>query len=349
MDLCMSYLREANQSIDQINELPLFESVFMEAEKLDKVTEENSMASEKSVSLLRKALNVVKGIYNTIKQIIKDFLDYIRLSSSEKDEFKKFEEECKNNPEFANKKITVKNWKLIEASYDAAIEATKKEIKYITQKEEEARPSVMKKINENLGKAAGVAKDAVVEMTIQKALSEASRSPEVARNLLSELDKDNMLNRQLEQLVGENSMKYTKKRLKFLSSKIGLVRWLAGARKQKANEVVSTQRGIMKTVKDFYKSLKHTAARNPDAKKVFDELDIPYNKRKAAKTAFRAGKGVLKEKHSIRQERKATEKENKIRQKQNDETRNRVETKHRENFINRLHKINEEKDKENEQ
>ena len=349
MDLCMSYLKEANQCIDQINELPLFESVFMEAEKLDKVTEENSMASEKSVSLLRRALNVVKGIYNTIKQIIKDFLDYIRLSSSEKDEFKKFEEECKNNPEFANKKITVKNWKLIEASYDAAIEATKKEIKYISQKEEEARPSVMKKINENLGKAAGIAKDAFVEMTIQKALTEASRSPEVARNLLSELDQDNALNRQLEQMVGENSMKYTKKRLKFLSSKIGLVRWLAGARKQKAKEVVEAERGTMKSIKDYYKSLKHVASRNPDAKKVFDALEIPYNKRKVAKTAFRAGKGVIKEKYSIRKDRKELEKENKLRQKANDETRDRVETKHRENFINRLHKINEEKDKENEQ
>ena len=133
MDLCISYLNDARQCINQINELPIYESVFMEAEELEKINDENSEATEKSVSFLRKALNVVKGIYNTIKQIIKDFLDYIRLSSSEKDQFKQFEEECKNNPEFANKKITVKNWKAIEAAYNQAIGIAESEIKDLRQ------------------------------------------------------------------------------------------------------------------------------------------------------------------------------------------------------------------------
>ena len=191
MDLCMSYLREANQCIDQINELPLFESVFMEAEKLDKVTEENSMASEKSVSLLRRALNVVKGIYNTIKQIIKDFLDYIRLSSSEKDQFKQFEEECKNNPEFANKKITVKNWKAIEAAYNQAIGIAESEIKDMTRRKDEARPNVLNHFKTAAEKAAGIAKDAAVEEKKKKALSMAKESPKLARQLYEEMEKEN--------------------------------------------------------------------------------------------------------------------------------------------------------------
>ena len=143
MDVCLSYLNDANRCINSIKELPLSESVFLAFEETDELAEENEAMAQKSVSLIQKAITVIKGIFNTIKQIIKDFVDYIRLSTAEKGMFKQFEEECKNNPEFANTKITVKNWKKINAAYDEIITAAEKEIKEMERRKDEARPSFL--------------------------------------------------------------------------------------------------------------------------------------------------------------------------------------------------------------
>ena len=300
MDLCISYLNDARQCINRINELPIYEAVFTEAEELEKINEENSEASEKSISLLRKALNVVKGIYNTIKQIIKDFIDYIKLSSSEKDQFKQFEEECKNNPEFANKKITVKNWKAIEDAYDKAIGIAESEIKDMTRRKDEARPNVLNYFKTAAEKAAGIAKDAAVEVTVQKALSMAKESPKLARQLYEEMDKENSITRQIEAQLGEKQYKKTKRELKHLSSKIHLVRLLAGARKAKAKEETENGKNILSQIWTVYRSVKHVTKRNDDAKAVYKGLKS---------TAFDTGKEVVKQRFKTKREERRYEKE----------------------------------------
>lgn len=300
MDLCISYLNDANNSINQIKELPLFESVFTEAEELEKIDDENSKASEKSVSLLRKALSVVKGIYDTIKQIIKDFVDYVKLSSSEKDQFKKFEEECKNNPEFANKKITVKNWKAIESAYNEAIGIAEKEIKEMSRRKDEARPNVLKYFKTSAEKAAGIAKDATIEITVQKAISIAKDSPKVAKQLYDVMDSDNAFTQQLEAELGEKQYKKTKKELKHLSSKIHLVRLLAGARKAKAKEETDNEKNIISQLWKVYKSTKNVTKRNDDAKDVYNGIKS---------TAFDTGKEVVKQTLKTKREEKKKEKD----------------------------------------
>lgn len=314
MDLCMSYIKEADECINQITPISLFDSVFSEAGDIPDAEKKNGEMQEKSLNFLQKACAVIRSIYQKIRKMIRDFTDFLHLTVNEKDEFKKFEEECRQNPEFANKKITVRDWRAIQNAYSGVINEVEKEIKDISRKEEEARPSFFSAITHKLDQAKGVAKDTAVEMTIAKVLDMCKHSPEFADVVNKGIEFDTNVLGTLEKEIGEARVKGYQKKLKHLSSKHKLVRFLAGSRKKAEEDGEKSIRDMLHDIKMYYDAAKKVQKKNPDAKAAVDAgtgilKDVAKETLSNRKELKREAKAKKKELKKVTKERKRMEKE----------------------------------------
>lgn len=298
MDLAMSYIYEASSELKQIRPVSLFDSVFTEA-SVD-VESQNEERVEKSANLLQKALEVIRSIYRSIKRMIVNFIDWIRLSGEDKSNYEKFVQECKNNPEFAKKKITVRNWKKINEAYDGAMNEIEKAVTAEVKSKESKKPNLFNWAKDKVEKATGVAKDVTVEITIEEALQWAKQSQDNAKALKFALETDDALIGFVDKEIGEARKKKLYKKMEKLSSDSKLIRFLAGSRKQKQKNTEDSMKELLSKINKYYKVAKRTASKNPDAKEVVDY---------AKDLAVDAGKQALRENIKLRSDTRAQKKE----------------------------------------
>ena len=301
MDLAMSYIMEADKEISQIKDVSLFDAIFTEGSDTAEV--QNSQHSEKSAGLLRKAINVIRGIYEKIKTSISNFIEWFKLDGAGKANYEKFVKECQNNPEFANMKITVKNWKAINATYDKAEKEMQKKVYAEVKRKEESRHGVLKDIQEDFEdatkKAASIVKDAALELTITEALEMAKQSKTVAESLKMAIDLDSNLLNEIEKEIGEAETKKLTKKITKLSSDSKLVRWMAGARKRKYDVNAGSTQDIMNKVGAVWGAYKRAAKRNSDVR------------HGAARLIVSAGKNAVRDRMELGSKKRALEKEHK--------------------------------------
>lgn len=304
MDLAMSYIMEADKEISQIKDVSLFDAIFTEGS--DTAEAQNSQHSEKSAGLLRKAINVIRGIYEKIKTSISNFIEWFKLDGAGKANYEKFVKECQNNPEFANMKITVKNWKAINATYDKAEKEMQKKVYAEVKRKEESRYSVLKDIQgrfeDAAKKAATIGKDVAVELTISEALEMAKQSQTIAESLKMAIDIDSNLLNEIEKEIGEAETKKLTKKLTKLSSDSKLVRWMAGARKRKYDVNAGSAQDIMNKVGAVWGAYKRAVKRNPDLKNAVHG---------AGHFVVSVGKNAVQDRLELGSKKRALEKEHK--------------------------------------
>lgn len=290
MDLCMSYLYEASKLVEEYTEIDLYRSVF-EAGDVAVVEQKNEKIKSDSRNLLQKAVDVIKSIINKAKQLISNCLAWFTSSDEDKDKFKKFRDECAANPEFANMKISLTNWKEIEKAYAEAINSAEAEYKAIKDDEASAREG---KLNDIMNKLKKTTTAATTSITVEAALRMAQDSQVNASRIKTALDLDLGLINKLESEIGEKETKKFKKKINSLNSRFRFRRWIAGARQSQGKKLQDCLSEIYNNVNGAYLKVDHRARGNDTYKTASNAIvggalqGIAQNKAAAAQVAGNA-------------------------------------------------------------
>lgn len=233
MDAVTMYLEAANCLLDDYVEVSYFSEVFEGGdEKIQDTMKNNAEIEEKSVSLLQKALNAIKSIIKKIRGLIDDMMSYFKADSDTKSQYQKFCEEVKNNPEFAKKKVSFKEYSKIAKQWNEELAKEEAQYRKIKDDELENKPSIAQDLHNAWDTARGkimstgkiVAKEVAVEYLVQ----EAKTCRDGALSARSKLKWYETIIGNLENELGKKEARKVKRKLKMLSSKCSLVRKLAG-------------------------------------------------------------------------------------------------------------------------
>lgn len=233
MDSVNMYLEAANCLLDEYSEISYFSEVFEGGdEKVQKAMEKNAEIEEKSVSLLQKAINGIKAIIKKIKEVINNMMEYLRADGSTKSAYQKFCDEVKNNPEFAGKKVSFKEYSKIAKQWDVELQKEEAQYRKLKDEELENKPSIANDLHEAWDKARSAIADkgkiVAKEVTVEYLLQEAKTCRDGAMSARNKLRWYETIIGNLENELGKKEARRVKRKLKRLSSRFSLVRKLAG-------------------------------------------------------------------------------------------------------------------------
>lgn len=276
MDPFFIYLSESYKALDEIQPLTTNQILFEaeDNEKVAKISSKNEASKEKSDNMFMKALAKLRALIDKVIDSIKNFIDYMGLSKDQKALYKDFREKVKNNPEFRNKKVTVKVYEGIQESYGNALKNAEATYKNIKDEESGAR-------NEEIAKTLDKAKENVnyVEksVTLAALCKMIDQNEALARNIESAILIDRMTLNKLEQTYGKKGAKKIEDHIYVKTHKIGILKLgargiIMKARQKEVEYVGDTLKELTKDIpsllsaanaidKDKTKALTRTVAR----------------------------------------------------------------------------------------
>lgn len=233
MDAVTMYLEAADLLLEDYKEISYFSEVFEAGdESIQEAQQKNAEIEKKSTSLLSKAITGIKAIFKRIRDLIDDVIAYVKADGTKKSQYQEFCEAIKNNPEFAKKKVTFKQYSIIAKQWNERLSAEEAQYRKIKDEELENKETFAKDIEAGWDKARAkildkgkvVAKEVPVEFLIQ----EAKTCRDGALSARNKLNWYEMILGNLEKDLGKKEAKKVKRKLKMLSSRFALVRKLAG-------------------------------------------------------------------------------------------------------------------------
>lgn len=203
-DVFIEGMNELNSSIDEYIPVSEYAAVF-EADNPDvqKTEENNAKVAEKGDGAIVKVLKAIKRIVVNVITSIKNFFDKAKLSAEQKQAYEIFKKACAENPDFKNKKITVRAWQEIEKR-GAELHAEGEKL----LRAEAENPTACE---EFVSKAAKFCKDTASSVGSSIAVDAAMRymeySPAVADKVLADMQRDKQWCEKLEQQIGSKGLK----------------------------------------------------------------------------------------------------------------------------------------------
>lgn len=258
-DYAMFYIREASGYIDQMSEVSIYTSLFeAEGDNIDSKDEiVNEQIGEKSANLLQKAINAIKKIIDNIRKTARNIIDYLKLGKGEKEAYNEFVRKCKEDKEFAGQKITVKNWKEIDKAYDGLINEIQKEIEKVEREKEESRPQVIKAFEDKIASMGPSLKNATIQVALDQLVTRAKYDEDMALKVQQLLEFDTNRLDGLTSELKKRDVRRSKRKLRWMTSKSRLLRYLAGVRKEK----LSIHEQAMKEERDIRNTFLKSAAK----------------------------------------------------------------------------------------
>ena len=122
LDDCLLYLYEAEKCLNEYKELDAYMEIF-EAEnpEVKEQVEKNEKAKSGAIENIKKAAKAVLDMIKKLIRTVGDFIEKRKLSVDERAAYEAFKEAAKKDPSLKNKKITVRNFKEIEAEYQKVL------------------------------------------------------------------------------------------------------------------------------------------------------------------------------------------------------------------------------------
>lgn len=179
----------------------------------DPVTEHNNVSKQKSENFISKAFAALKAFFKNIKDSWDSFWMKRKMSPDEREQFEEFKKRCKNDPEFANKKIKVTDYQAAMEEYDKQIAELEKEL----QKENsgENTSKIVEKFNNTIKAGSTI----VATNTV---LKWARSNKDVAITIKRAIDNNEAIIYSLEQQLGKKEAKKFRKDINALSRTISL-------------------------------------------------------------------------------------------------------------------------------
>lgn len=247
-DECMAYIVEAQRNIDQMEDISLYAAIFEAGD------EESESFGDKAIAAMQRALKAVQNIFKAIRDAIQNAFGYASLSKEDRAAYDKFAATIKQDPALAKTQVTVKNWKLIERSYDGLMKEVEAEIKR-TKEEEASDLSIIKKLKSKMGDLAGIAQKSAIKVTLNEVLKMAEQDKEIAKNLKFALDNDLGMTDRLAAELNNKEISKFKKKVNSLNKKISLYRIKASLRKwlykEKEKDIATKEEYMKKFAKEI--------------------------------------------------------------------------------------------------
>jgi hypothetical protein len=310
----MVYFEAADLLLEGYKEIPYYDAVF---EDVAEDEAKNSDIEQKSENLIRKGINALKQFIARIRKIVDDILAYFKSDAETKSAYQQFLKNVKDNPEFAGKKVTFKDYEEIAQAYSNEI--AKEEEQYRKLKDEEAanKPSLAKDISEAWDKAREklpeLGKAAVKEVTVQYLLESAKRCQTMAGRANTALRIYEQWIGDLENALGKKEARKVKWKMKMLNCRFKIVRKLAGGKEKEyltwkdaaknifsvssGTDIVKRNKGAKKFVHGVTKAVKDTGlevGRTQIKGTVLGKMDAEKDKKRLKKLEKNHEKDIKK-------------------------------------------------------
>lgn len=254
MDACFAWLESASEEVDrlldQYVETDMYGAVFEES---DDQTAKNATIKDKAVTIVQNMINALRKIFSKIKEAINTAISWVNMDSSEETKYKKFVEECKKNPEFANKKVTYKDYQKAIDIYNKTLDKAEADYRGLKDDEAANRVTTADTISKDVAAAgerikndieAGVQKAAslvassggelTASMTVQALLAKCKNSREEAIWVKNKIAKNEMLLGILEKELGKKEVFKFKAKVSLLNLKATILTKIGKARHREA-------------------------------------------------------------------------------------------------------------------
>jgi hypothetical protein len=224
MDKAYYYLQEAESYMSLIVDVSLADAFFESTDDVKDTIANNQKATTGAMGAIR---NAFRAIIDAIKKLLERFTDFIKtgfMSKERREQYKEFRQAVAADPELANTRVTIKDFKEYEANYDKAL----KELDALAaQDSDESKEETDKKVNvilqaleetvkDSAAGAVDTAKKAATRgatsLSIKAALELADGNATVAKAIKLALDKEIIKLEDIEKELGEkNAAKFEKK------------------------------------------------------------------------------------------------------------------------------------------
>lgn len=217
-------MQELKLLMEEYVELTPYQILY-EADKPDvsNQMQQNARIEKRSESVLSKAIHAIQRLIKNVISSIRSFIDQITMGKDEKKLFAQFKEEIKKHPEFANKKVTVKDFRSISQKYDEKINEVEKEIRDCMATHRPPSQQLMDNVK-NFLKEGVTATTAILGTEV--AVKAAQSNLGIAKEIQKQLNDHSEIMVQLEKALGKKEAKKFKKEIDKDAKEIGLHRML---------------------------------------------------------------------------------------------------------------------------
>lgn len=202
----------------------------------------NANIQKNSKPLIMRMIDSILGLIKKVVSSIQDFFTKLFMNSDELEQFRQCEAYLKQHPEYANKKITVKDFRAINQQYDNMISEYEEELRR-AQAENRPPSEVLKNKGENFLKTVGVALPTSLALSV--AIKACRSNIGMAKEIQKQLNDQTAAVKKLEEIIGEEQMKQFKKEVNKDTHLLGFHRILISLRKKKCE---SLQECIVETI-----------------------------------------------------------------------------------------------------
>lgn len=305
----------AQETAKEYQEMSLYSFLFeaVDDEEKQKIANKNSDVAKKTDGFFKKAFEGIMKMIKSVKDAIADFFARFTMNSTDKIAFEELKKAVASDPELKGKKVTVHDFRQIQAGYDELIKEMENKIREVKRDETTNIDGLMKKATDFLKNATG---GALATVGTDLALNMAEGNKNLAKTLRIILNTQEDAMKVLEKNLGEKDSKKFKKRVnqygKEFSLRACFVRLIKGKQGTLTKTFDSCVKATTESLKKFKPKLWGRLAKNPNLEPVTDVV------KSVGKEAVKAGATVGKEMVADKTKRKVKKAEEKIKKSTND-------------------------------
>lgn len=219
-----SAMHELKVLVEGYEEFTEYEIIY-EANKPDvsKQMQKNANIKTESGGIIKRAIQAIQKIISNVISSIQNFFDELTMGKDERAAFEQFQQEIRNHPEFAKKKITVKDFRTISKKYDDMIAEVQGEIKTCMATNKPPSQELYEK-GMNFLKSGVTATGAI--LLTEVAVKAARSNLGMAQLIKKQLNDENIIMKKLNETLGEKEAKKFKKEISKDAKLIGFHRLL---------------------------------------------------------------------------------------------------------------------------
>lgn len=296
----------------------LFTETFDEIAEMNKINREwnrceilfclESSSDGKKDGIIQKAINLIKKILSTVKEMIVKIsknidqkIRYGALSKSKKEEYNRFCKFVEQNPEIKQKKISVKDWQRIYREYDII----EKNIVTMMNDDKVDADGLTLKTHELFNNFNDLLNSGSAVITVETAMTLAKKSPEMARLMQETLLKNQDVVKNIESQLGQKEVTRLQNKVNKLAKEAQGCKLLTALYAKKEKSISECMTELMDSFKDLdtVKGKVKFAIQHADVARTASKAYIKNeDTRKAVKTAVGMKKDFdksLSDKNSI--------------------------------------------------
>lgn len=212
LDECGQNLFYAEESMREWIPVSEYEIIFeagINQDVKEKITK-NEETANKTTGFVQKAINAVIKLIAKVLRPIQEFIARFTMSGKEREAYEKFKAAMEKDPKLKNRKISVLDFRKINATYDSLLKEIEQNIKSVKANESHSIDEITDKVTKFLS---GTSSAVAVIVGADLALKMADSNIEMAKKLKNLLENENSVMKTLSETLGKKDAANLKKEI----------------------------------------------------------------------------------------------------------------------------------------